>query len=286
VSGVVLNENGAPVAGATIRFDGAETWAVAPGSFTRVVTDWRGRFRFDGVLYGNFRLIAEAPWGVATVLLARVETSDVTGLDVTIPKTWPISGRLIDEQHRQLAGALVTRMRPNLGGQRHIAWDFSAADGSFRLLPLGSRVFARTPPGAGPALVASFSDGGEANVVERGGGFPARLAWTYPGRPPETIILRRGAYASGRAVLDDGSPARGALLFAASLGGGVHDGPKPVDDDGHFRVGPVEPGRVSVSGYIPVPGSELRGATTVELVSGERLSGVKVLLRPRMPSAR
>jgi hypothetical protein len=279
LSGVVRAESGAPLAGATVRFARAEDWAAGPGEETAAVTDARGRFHIDGVLHGNYRLVAEAPWGTATVFLARVQNGGVSGLDVTVPREWPVSGRLFDENDRPVAGARLTRLRRNVGDQRHVDWDETGADGSFSLLPLGHRIEARADRADG-TLLATFSDRGETHVFFDRMGSPGRLVWLNPARAPERIVARRAGYLEGKAVFADGRPAAGARILTSTRA-------QPVTDaEGRFRVGPLEIGSVRIAAVMPSkdgrPGmADFIGFAEATLHPGEWQRGVEVVLRPR-----
>src|SRR5205814_2116349 len=104
LSGVVRTEEGRPVAGATVRILDDERYAPGPHREVLARSDSQGRWRIEGMLYGRFRLLVQAPWGVATT--ARVELRDretAPAVASVVPRQWPVSGVVQDETGTPLA---------------------------------------------------------------------------------------------------------------------------------------------------------------------------------------
>jgi beta-lactamase regulating signal transducer with metallopeptidase domain len=172
--GGVRGEAGAPVAGAKVRFLRFESWAPGPGYDVVATSDETGRFGIDGLSYGRYWLVVEAPWGVATTTFANVTDHDVDGVDVVVNRDWAVTGRLRDETGAPVSGARVgDTVWSSLGGPpwlnptRYVHWDESREDGSFRLLPRGRMLKVWAHDRAGEVIVGTFPDGGEALVHSR-----------------------------------------------------------------------------------------------------------------------
>jgi hypothetical protein len=150
------------------------------------------------------------------------------------------------------------------------------------MLPIGQRIQARATAANGEALIASFSDGGEANLVEQGGDSPPRLVWVTARTEPQSVILRRAVYVSGTVRWPNGDPASGALVSGSTYGGGGGM-ETAVDVQGRYQLGPLEPGRVNVFARMPEHPhrADTPSALAVRLLAaGSRDEDVHVVLRP------
>jgi hypothetical protein len=237
VSGHVRDEAGRAVAGATVRVVRFDRAAVGPGPDMIATTDSAGAYRFDGLLYGRYDLLFEAPSGVAAGRPVVVADSDVDPIDVTVAAAWPVSGWVKDDAGRPVAGARVdatdTGMEPGVPvtDRRHWSWDETAADGSFRMVPFrrGLRVVARD---AGGRLLLGRIENGKGEI-----------------RVPPTIVVAPDLFIAGAIHSPDGKPIRGARVSALE-----DRGPAklwrmaiPVDDEGRFLLGPLPAGRYDLN---------------------------------------
>jgi RNA polymerase sigma-70 factor (ECF subfamily) len=113
VSGVVLAEDGAPIAGAT----------VGPRGLPKVTTDATGRFRFDGLepAWGKVPLLAEAPgYAERSQDIHVAADRDVLGIEIRLDRAVPVDGRVVDQDKRPVAGVyldlrrLCEQLRPDV----------------------------------------------------------------------------------------------------------------------------------------------------------------------------
>jgi tetratricopeptide (TPR) repeat protein len=112
ISGVVMDETGEPIKGATIRATSQQNY---PGSLT-TTSDERGRFSFIVQRSGQWDFLVEAPGFASTVGTSRVRlTSTQPGIEVTLER------REAPEQTGVLAGA----------NPRLISTQLAAADALF-----------------------------------------------------------------------------------------------------------------------------------------------------------
>ena len=252
VTGTVRGEAREPLAGARLRFVHAESWAVSPGWAFEARSDEEGGFRLQGILQGDYRLVVQSVQGTFAVELVRVGTSDPVPFAITVPRQQPVTGRLLDAGGAPIAGVRLTRgLLPPLDRQRYFGWDETAADGSFRMLPLGQPIQAQVRAASGEVLFRSFSDTGPANVVDTGAGGSGRLAGVTPPGGPRTVVLHRAAFLRGTVRWPDGRPASGAIVFGIFHAGVGSAGTTTVDAGGRYRVGPLEPGLVSLFAHLP-----------------------------------
>jgi len=110
VAGRVQNDDGKPVAGARVTYDGASSWAQSGDQrYDAVITDASGSFRFPALPQGSFRFVARAD-GFAP------GTSDIVTLDgqsepalvvVTVPAGATLAGIVVDADGKPAAGARV-----------------------------------------------------------------------------------------------------------------------------------------------------------------------------------
>jgi beta-lactamase regulating signal transducer with metallopeptidase domain len=212
ISGHARDERGAAIAGATVEILEDETTAPGPGRQVLARTDGTGRWQIDGLLYGRYALLVRAPWGVATMVPAQVQASDLDGLEAIVPGQWPITAYVRDPQGHPAAGIRVehpsvwgmvqgggrTLSRHRLPGERYLDWDETAADGSFRLLPRDGRLIiaTRTPEGGG--LFAQLEQGRH----------------HHPTTPPPIVTLQPTVRVSGVVRTPDGRPVPGASVRA------------------------------------------------------------------------
>ncbi len=208
VQGVVLDDEGAPVAGAVVSWAEVEDGVFEGGHDRRVPSGSDGRFRFDAVVPGALRLEASAAGFVASD--ATPEAPRVRGGE-TVQVTLRVHGAryalvtVVDPDGKPIPGAWVS-------GWRHAV---TGADGTARFPwrrnePL--RVYVSAPGFA------------ERSEVIPDDGSPV---------PELRITLPRGLVLSGRVVGSRGQPLPGAQVQG--------DGPTGrlsavADGEGRFRV--------------------------------------------------
>jgi beta-lactamase regulating signal transducer with metallopeptidase domain len=210
LSGQVRDDQGRPVAGATVEIDEDERYAPGPIHQVLARTDGEGRWRIDGLLYGKYSLLLRAPWGVFTIAHAQVGEEDVSGVDAMIPGQWPITGYLQDESGRRLGGVRVDQSdvwvtagsgrvsRYRLPGERHVVWDESAPDGSFRLVPRQGRLNIVAPAAQGGLLYGELE----------------RVGRHLVGVEPPIVTLARTATVAGVVRRRDGRGLTGVVVEA------------------------------------------------------------------------
>jgi hypothetical protein len=221
LTGTVRDDTGRPVEGATVRILEDRSFTPGPGPQVLARSGRDGRWRIEGMLYGDFLLIVQAPWGVAAAATASIEDRDVAGLDTVLARTWPVTGRMTDKKGRPLAGARleqshtwITGWPPgeasrSLPGERYLDWDESAADGTFRLLPLGRMVRVEARDAEGNEIYDEFHGAGPSiQGLRRGRALPV------PEPRPDTTVVRmvRGGKVAGSVRTPDGRPVPDALV--------------------------------------------------------------------------
>ena len=245
LSGTVRDDSGRALSGARVRILNDRHDAPGPGPQVLATSDREGRWRIEGMLYGDYQLMVQGPSGVATTLTTRVAERDVSGLDVVLPREWPVTGWLQDEQGRRLpktriehfyfarsfyggrSGWPTTRFSLT-DGKRHIDWDETAEDGSFRMLPRGLDILVPARDAEGHELFGFFHDGGQP--------FSGRLAYAVsskgvapPRNAPIVVTLVRNARVSGIVRASVGHPVPGAqLLVTQILAPGRASHPRPL----------------------------------------------------------
>jgi Carboxypeptidase regulatory-like domain len=186
LAGIVVDEAGAPVAGAEVRFASLE-WQIA------IRTGPSGRFRIDGPPPGRlYRLLVrgEGYAPLATQGQIRLPRAATPGLRLVLTRGRTVIGRLVDGDGRPVVGARVELLRP------------------VSLMHSFVSVLEGTPLDDGLYRAATDEDGrysipgvslARAQRVVRAAGFP-----TWVG-PPEDLIAGPGGLVDlGTRTLDPG----------------------------------------------------------------------------------
>ena len=298
LSGTLRDADQRPVAGATVRIIEDSMTGPAPGSHILARSNAAGDWRIDGVLYGEFRLLVQAPWGVATTGLAIVEDHDVQTEITTLPRDWEITGWLQDESGRRLPGVRIEHgtMRAYatsaqglqlvqlLPGQRYLDWDESAADGSFRLLRRGRPITVETQALDGTLLYAHVVvvDGKRLATVTRADG--RKAIDMVPDTRPFALTLKRTGRVSGQVLGNDGAPAAGAhVLLSQAVIPQTERPSVQADGRGRFTLAGVPPATDVQLLALPAQGQSgpwPRG-TPILLRPGEHLENLTLTLPPR-----
>ena len=253
-----------------VRVESAEGEPVVGAEVSRssVPESFEGR-RYDITDADGFVLFKAVPVGAARYDVAHAELGRLRQVraEALAPGRYRIrfvepsgrgvlSGVVVDPASRSgLAGCELFLARADGESAMHHAT--SAMDGTFRFERVRRGVYrleaaceGRPPLGGIEARLAS-----EETPVER---------WIVP--------VPAGTEIEGRVLSPDGSPASEAL---------VHFGPDPAlvtGPDGSFRIAGLGPGGVRLEAESE--GGALRGATTVEIDSGQTLARIAIRLEP------
>jgi hypothetical protein len=254
VSGTISDAGGRPLPGALVRVVWSQSWARGPGPDAFALSGPDGRFRFEGLLYGSYRLYFEGPAGGVATELVELDQASVTGLAVRIPTTPPVTGYLRTESHQPVAGARVEDV-PFVSGPepglrlrgRHVEWDVSGADGGFRVAFIGRALRATGRDEAGRLISAVFPDWDRRPSPVHPGAWDA-------GRPAEAriVIMRPAGVIRGTVRFADGKPVPGTSVAGMVLGEVRNAIPTDTsvrtsaDEQGRFVVGPFPLGDVDL----------------------------------------
>ncbi len=282
VSGRVVDPGRRPVPGAAVRLlpllRADESWpdpeALKP---LEGLSGSEGRFLLSHLAPGQYRLEIVRE-GFAPIRISGVEippNSPAVHLgDLRLPAGVTIEGRVVDEQGRPLAGALVA-VPSDAQGEMPVQVE-TGLDGSFRLKGLAR--------------------GDRYDLHIQAEGFVPRQAPGVEAPPSEPlrIELRRGRTLSVRVLDPDGRPVPGARLSRlestmtnAAGGRSGHQSSTSLGetgDEGSFQIGNLEPGvldlMVNADGFQPmlarglhIPEDAAAGAVEITLVRGGVVEG-------------
>jgi hypothetical protein len=257
--GQVRDTAGRPLPGARVRLSGPSSSSLLPGRPT--LTDGEGRFELQGILYGTGWVLAEADgWAPCSrAVSVAPDSTTIDGLDCPLGRTPSVTGRVVDETGAPIGGVRIEgdrrgRVESEIGERtRHLDWDVTEADGTFRIVYSGRWNRWRFEPqvSGGASLVpAELSIGVGLFYLSR----QPRLAVSNPQelkaqRPDEFIevVLRQGARLSGVVRDAAGRPLAHQLLVVHLPSPGVPQG--HTDVDGRFTLGPVPPGVAQIQAF-------------------------------------
>jgi protocatechuate 3,4-dioxygenase beta subunit len=310
--GRVVDDDGAPVAGAAVRILGAVSEAALVTIADRFVSDARGEFRFsapegallearkDGYRPGR----AELDWNAA---VNRRVTLELSPAGRSFPPAAPIAGRVVERGGRPVAGALVTAARMRFGGEGAAsAQAVTGADGAFALadLEMGRYQVSARAEGRAPGSVSRVAPGAKDVLIELGPGGRLRgcvrdaasgapvapftvLVYEKPG-PIERSLQRSRSVIdpSGCYALDDLSPGPAAVVVSAPGYGASRERQVDVPEAGEAVADAVLTRGGSVSGQVvddtdgaPIAGARiavegaLEGAASTFPVLSEAVTG-------------
>ncbi len=208
VSGVVLDERGAPVHPVTVRVWRADSDGDWEGDASG---DARGRFLLSGLRPGRYVVEAEYLSGVVersgaqTVELGPDEAKEVT---VRLEAGWTLSGQVVDEAGQPIAGV---RIFPFMPDEAVPEWrrgiDFIASDGppSLRTGPDGRFALRHFP--APEAEVNAQKDGYRFLPGRSSGGERVRRGFRVRANTGEVrLVMEHLGFIRGRLTGPDGAP--------------------------------------------------------------------------------
>jgi protocatechuate 3,4-dioxygenase beta subunit len=285
VSGRVLDDAGAPLAGARVFLEGPD-----PEDRWLVVGAEDGGFSFGGIPEGDYRLSVLAK-GFAQPVPREVQvaSSAVQGLELRLRRGGTIVGNLAGVSAEELNGLMIVaeEKAPGPGSGRAAPaarsrrLGLAGPDGRYRIpdIPPGVwKVTGRTA--AGRQALASVE--------------------VVPGSGETALDLRftSGLTLSGR-LLVDGLPAAGSVLATAADGAGGEGGQAAAGPDGSFAIPGLQPGSylllvlldsmlwplrtVELTADREIPLEIATGTLSGRIVGpfGSPLAGAQVSLRPR-----
>ncbi|MBP7674953.1 MAG: carboxypeptidase regulatory-like domain-containing protein [Thermoanaerobaculia bacterium] len=260
--------------------------ATDSGRFT-ARTGHDGRYRVRGLRPGSATVRAEEPRHVPwTRHSVPIEKGTSRTLDVLLTRGATLSGRVVDEDGRPVAGAgvsLLSSSESSLDAAVRLRGEASR----LRTRPDGSFTATRLPPGENQRLSVQHPE------FERGtvGGISLVAGGTRSG---VVVTIRRGVILTGRVSDPDGNPIAGAEVSAgrsfsvrSSSGGSLTrvrvemmEAPRTAQSggDGAFELRGLAPGGVSVT--VKAPGRATETVDPVLLERGARPDPVEIVLEP------
>lgn len=285
IAGVVLDADGAPVGGATIRVARGGPMdspfvAGLLGGDGGVVADVDGRFVIEGLSGRSARLVVDAD-GFATMRsnAIRFAAGDtVRDVVLELSRGGVIHGRIEDGAGRGHAGWRV--QAEHFSGMGH-AFTSSDADGRFRFeaLSAGSYKVTAMPPDFGQksswqptsgqdfakfdlgALVSGALDQMVSDRAAVRDGEEVEVTLVHEGAGADAAVTVKGTVSVGGAPLDDG------IVAFSRPGSGL---PRHVASvrEGRFEVGAVEPGLWVLQARAGLLSGNLGLPRQIELVAG------------------
>ncbi|HEU4395833.1 MAG TPA: carboxypeptidase-like regulatory domain-containing protein, partial [Planctomycetota bacterium] len=237
LAGRVVDEGGAPVAGARIFVQDLEQARIDPTGTAAGETDAEGRFRVPGLTAPRYRVRAEASGSPAESGEGAPGGPEVV---LRLRKGLAIAGVVVDAETGKPLAAIPVRaefLRARSMNDREGGSATTGPDGSFRMEGLR----------AGPwRVVAGDTQGASPYAAEL-------LASVEAGTVDLRISLRKGAAISGRVLDEQGKPISSRVVVSAQRLGpdgkpepGQANRSVPVGSDGAFRLDGLVPGRYSL----------------------------------------
>lgn len=220
-----------PLAGASVAVAASRSsaWGTDSGTTSTALTDARGQYTLSGLAAGRYEpYVGRAGYSHSTDETNRtidLRSAATARFDAALKRLPQVSGRVEDERHRPVEGALVSlgmKGSPNVyasfsGGFNSMfaavadASSRTAADGSFTLsIPV--------EPEPGQDLAAALKD--RQLLVLKPGFAAAQAAIEVRGTAPAPLVvtLPQGIELQGRVTGADGSPVAGVAVTAAEDG--------------------------------------------------------------------
>jgi large repetitive protein len=289
VSGVVHDDQGAPIVGATVTLlgEGAEPSPTA--------TDGTGAFRVSNLAKGRPLMLAAAAPGFA--FSSRSVTPPADGVTIVLGKTGTIRGRVVDGGTGTPIAAFSVGATPAARGRRGFGGGGGAGGGAAGF-------------GGGAPAQAQYAEDGSFELSVAPGSWDVRaVADGYraadvsnidldAGETKEgvEISLKKGGGLTGHVLDNHGSPVSGASVACCSAGGGGNGGgpggglgagatgpTATTDGDGHFQLDGLPDGHVILSvtstDYVPTSRDVDPASTpdiTLTVSSGAEITGTVV----------
>jgi len=273
---VVDADSRAPIAGARVI-------ALTAGAQEEVTTDREGRFLFERLVRGRYRMQAEKAGFVANRAAAFVVvtlTGAGGGLELPLHRAGVLAGQVVDERGAPMAGARVQALRregqpgmPGTQGPPVLTNDL----GEFRVASLMSGAYVVL---AAPPVNAASGDRAYVPTYYPAAPDPA-AAFTVTLEPGETAfslyitMLTSDAYEiSGLVVDEQGRPmananvqvvlreARAPMSYQSSMRS------HPTAADGTFRINGFPPGRYRLTASARPGGAPSQQALMESILSG------------------
>jgi len=253
LAGLVLDADGAPVAGVVFTAGLITAVSAADGSFFLAGLDSESVWLEVEPPRGHLK--PEPRW-------VRTGSSDVV---VRLGRGATLSGTVLDPDGRPIRGGWVeARWEP--------VPDTSSGEAQVSIADNGRFAFRGLPPQARLTLRAeTWTDEDEPAFG------PGIVDGVLPGQGDLVIRLPKGATVAGQVVEADGSPARGAIVWVRQGPGSSYSSGEDLGDDGHFELRGLPPGPVQLS----FESDDLLGST--ELTVNAPATGVRVVLPRRTP---
>jgi hypothetical protein len=271
LSGRVIDDKGNPLARAEVEL----TAPPAGDAFEIVRSDQQGRFTIGPVAPGRYQAWARAA-GHALVsppeVELRVESS--ARLDIRLLRAAQLSGQVVDEQGKPLAGALITvAAQTGLGVQ-----DLAVLPGSLPPASDAANLPAEALTRKGRLRSTASGEGGRFLLPDLPPG-PVRVEVTAAARLPVRkgpldvasgrsvdlgkLTLVAGVALAGRVLDEAGAPLTGARVEARQMDAGTPPFTAVADEEGKFVVY-LPRGRVSVMASAAGRAPELRDALMLD----------------------
>ena len=245
VSGVVIDPEGAPVAGARVVWSGVSDWTMsASDRHDAAVTGADGRFRIDALPAGSFRFTARHPdFAPGHSQSIALDGSERAGVEIRLPRGAVLAGRVIDSAGAAVPFARV-RVRERVAGFQIDRPRQTTADDRGRFEMKALPIAAVEVVATGDAAASSLE------VVKLGAGGVRDLE----------LVLDVDGVIAGVVVDSEGEPIAGAQVWADP----DRDGSEPAssmalrsrpvaltDAGGRFRFGGLPDGSYSLRAASP-----------------------------------
>ena len=288
VSGRVVDaQTQNPIAGAHVVLLPAA--GSVPPEFTgplQAMTDVNGRFVFDGVVPGRYRMdvqkIGFAPLAdPSSAAVLEVTAQGIANLELRLKKGGAITGRIVDAAGDPLASITVSALRQTGNGPTGvmgITTQMAQTNdiGEFRLagLPEGEYVVIAAPMPQPPFGQPSAASGGVVlsptyypGTTNKDAAQIISLASQQTVSDLQFSLVSTPAYQVSGVVVDEaGAPLRGAMvtLMTDSRNGGIGAAAMGrSDENGMFKIGGVSSGTYRLAAGMPTPGGLVTGGIYV-----------------------
>jgi hypothetical protein len=278
VSGRVVDDKGAGVAGARVTFHGASDWSQqADERYDAATSGADGAFKFAAMPAGSFRFVAAHPaFAPGTSTLVTLDgTNERTGLVITVDPGATVRGRVVDTAQQPVASA---RVRIGIASRRMIfeppRQAYSDDKGNFELKGLPRREL---------DAVA---------IHETGSSQTKNVNATHGDVGDVVLVIDRTGTIAGIVVDPQGNPVEGAQVSAGpnfkdqrSMGDfsnwRLRGFPQELSDAaGKFTLTGLAPGSYSITAMRSHAASRGRRGTTEGVIAETGTKDLKIVLAP------